>query len=282
MIRALAVLSLGVLSWPPVQAAQTAHAKTQVADAVADKLQALTDADYHWIAQKLYQNEASQNPAYLTFWHPQEPFPSFGIGHFIWIPAGVDAPFVETFADMVTFVSAHRSPPAWLQVLHSSSQFKPPWRDRSHFQQAQNSIEMQQLRDWLLATADSQARFIVQRLVQQLAQVSQRLTQHQQALFNRHLMALLQTKQGVFALIDYSNFKGIGLNAKKTYQGEGWGLVEVLLAMPSSVTAEQAVPKFVLTAKQVLQNRVKNARPGQNESHWLPGWYKRVEGYLNE
>lgn len=248
MIRALAVLSLGFLSWLPVQAAQTAQAydtKAQVADAVADKLQALTDADYHWIAQKLYQNETSQNLAYLTFWHPQELFPSFGIGHFIWIPAGVDVPFVETFADMVTFVSAHRSPPAWLQDLYSSPQFKPPWRDRSHFQQAQNSIEMQKLRDWLLATADSQARFIVQRLVQQLAQVSQRLTQHQQALFNRHLMALLQTKQGVFALIDYSNFKGIGLNPKETYQGEGWGLVEVLLAMPSSVTAKQAVPKFM-------------------------------------
>jgi len=271
LIQRLFVFGLSVLAWLPVQASIS----------VANQMRSLTSADYQWVAQKLFQNEANQNPAYLTFWSAKEPFPSLGIGHFIWMPEGVDAPFVETFPEMVAFVSAHQQPPAWLQVLQDSSHFKPPWPDRPHFQQAQNSLAMQQLRDWLLETADWQARFIVQRLGQQLAEVSQHLTPHQTQIVEQHLAALLQRKQGAFALIDYSNFKGIGLNIKETYQAEGWGLMDVLLAMPSAVTVETALPEFVSTAQQLLQNRVKNARPGRNEAHWLPGWTKRLEGYLS-
>lgn len=271
LIQRLLVLSLSALAWLPVQASVS----------VADQMRSLTDADYQWVAQKLFQNEANQNPAYLTFWSAKEPFPSLGIGHFIWMPEGVDVPFEETFPEMVAFVSAHQPPPDWLQALQDSSQFKPPWPDRSHFQQAQTSLAMQQLRDWLLATADWQARFIVQRLSQQLAEKSQHLTQQQRSIFENHLRVLLQSKKGVFALIDYSNFKGIGLNIKETYQGEGWGLMDVLLAMPDTVTAETALPDFISTAKQLLKNRVKNARPGQNEAHWLPGWHRRLEGYLS-
>ncbi|PLA73806.1 hypothetical protein CYQ88_09295 [Hydrogenovibrio sp. SC-1] len=271
LIQRLLVVGLSVLAWLPVQASVS----------LSDQMRSLSDADYQWVAQKLFQNEANQNPAYLTFWSAKEPFPSLGIGHFIWMPKGVDAPFVETFPEMVAFVSAHQSPPTWLQALQNSSQFKPPWPNRSHFQQAQDSIEMQQLRDWLFNTADWQARFIVQRLSQQFAEKSQHLIQQQRSIFENHLRVLLQSKKGVFALIDYSNFKGIGLNSKETYQGEGWGLINVLLAMPDAVTAETAVPEFVSTAKQLLQNRVENAKPDKNEAHWLPGWHRRLEGYLS-
>lgn len=271
----LMVLSLSALCWFSVAAAQASVLQKS-------PLQSWSDADYQWVAQRLFQNEANQNPAYLTFWSEHEPFPSLGIGHFIWIPAGVETPFLETFPQMVDFVSAHQPPPSWLQRLQQSNSFTPPWPDRSHFQQAQNSTELQQLRNWLLDTADWQARFIVQRLSQQLAERSQQLTQQQRSIFESQYQALLQTKQGIFALIDYSNFKGIGLNTKETYQGEGWGLMDVLLAMPASVHAEMAVSDFVATAKQLLQNRVNNARPGRNEARWLAGWFRRLDGYMDK
>lgn len=270
------VVCLSVLAWLSVQASQA----SQTSVSQKGLLHSLSDTDYQWVAQKLFQNEANQNPAYLTFWSEHEPFPSLGIGHFIWIPAGVETRFVETFPQMVDFVSAHQPPPNWLQALQQSSQFKPPWPNRSHFQQAQDSIEMQHLRDWLFNTADWQARFIVQRLSQQLVETSQHLTQQQRSIFESHLRALLQSKQGVFALIDYSNFKGIGLNAKETYQGEGWGLMDVILAMPSSADSKMVVRDFVVSAKQLLQNRVNNARHGRNEARWLPGWNRRLDGYL--
>ena len=68
------------------------------------ELPALSKSDYDWIAAGIYQNEARGQSRYLTFWGEGEEFPSFGIGHFIWFPSGVDAPFDEMFPDMFAYV----------------------------------------------------------------------------------------------------------------------------------------------------------------------------------
>ena len=43
-----------------------------------------------------------------------------------------------------------------------------------------------------------------------------------------------QTRGGVYALIDYVNFKGEGVKKEERYRGQGWGLRDVLLELHDS------------------------------------------------
>ena len=122
----------------------------------------LSDADYDWIGSRIYQNEALGKAEYLTHWNDGEDFPSLGIGHFIWFPAGVDAPFDEQFPAVVSYlrqqVPQALQVPAWLEELDP---FVAPWNSKTQFDQARSSAEMTSLRQWLEATRRYQARFIV-------------------------------------------------------------------------------------------------------------------------
>ncbi len=232
--------------------------------------------DYQWVAKQIEQNETGGDAKYLTYWSRNEPFPSFGIGHFIWIPKGVMVPFEQTFPQMVAFVSARQPAPEWLQEL---TPFEPPWPNRSAFDQAWSKPRLTQLRQWLAASKSEQAEFIFQRLVSELDRLWSTLTSAQQQHLSYNVNQLTQTPQGVFAMIDYANFKGIGHNAKERYLGEGWGLVDVLLAMPEATEAT-ALPDFVTSAKMRLRLRVKLSPLDNNEKRWLPGWEKRLNRYL--
>lgn len=251
----------------------------------------LTDADYAWIAQRIGQNETGQDARYLTFWSPSEPFPSFGIGHFIWLPKESNAPFVETFPQMVRFVGRTHPAPEWLRTL---SPFVPPWPDRTAFYQVFNRPELIQLREWLAATRSEQARFIVSQFQQRLALSLAELPPYQQEHLLARILTLGKTKQGMFALIDYSNFKGLGQNRREQYQGHGWGVLDVLLEMPKieaqaslaqpvalEVDETQPVLTFVAAAKLCLQRRVDLAPQPELESRWLAGWFKRLEAYAD-
>ena len=46
----------------------------------------------------------SERAEYLTHWNEGEDFPSLGIGHFIWFPEGVDAPFDEQFPALISYL----------------------------------------------------------------------------------------------------------------------------------------------------------------------------------
>ncbi len=232
--------------------------------------------DYQWVAKHIEQNETGGHAKYLTYWSRNEPFPSFGIGHFIWIPKNVSVPFEQTFPQMVAFVSARRPAPEWLQSL---TPFEPPWPNRAAFDQAWSKPKLTELRQWLAATKSEQAEFIFQRLVAELDRLWPTLTPAQQQHLSYNVNQLTQTPQGVFAMIDYANFKGIGHNAKERYLGEGWGLVDVLLAMPETTEA-RALPDFVASAKARLQLRVKLSPLDKSEKRWLPGWEKRLNRYL--
>lgn len=68
------------------------------------------------------------------------------------------------------------------------------------------------------------------------------------------------------------------LSPTETYQGQGWGLLQVLQGISSS--SKNIVDDFVDSAKKVLAQRVKNAPPGKHEEKWLKGWFNRLETYL--
>ena len=126
------------------------------------KLPELSDASYNWIGARIYQNEALGKAEYLIHWNEGEDFPSLGIGHFIWFPEAVDAPFDEQFPALVSYLHeelpGNLQMPGWLQDLDP---FVAPWISKEQFDDARSSSQMISLRTWLEATQLYQARFIV-------------------------------------------------------------------------------------------------------------------------
>ena len=90
---------------------------------------------------------------------------------------------------------------------------------------------------------------------------------------------LVATPRGLFAVVDYVNFKGEGTKDTERYLGEGWGLMQVLASMGESEGASPAA-LFARSAEEVLTRRVHNAPPERHEERWLNGWKNRVRAYV--
>ena len=89
------------------------------------------------------------------------------------------------------------------------------------------------------------------------------------------------TANGTYALIDYVNFKGDGTNSSERYNGQGWGLLQVLQDMRDVRSGQPAAAEFAAAAKRRLDLRLKNSPPARGESRWRAGWHKRCQGYGN-
>ena len=88
---------------------------------------------------------------------------------------------------------------------------------------------------------------------------------------------MVNTPNGLYALIDYINFKGEGLKGVAAYNNQAWGLKQVLENMKGTSVGYEALVEFSDSAKYVLTRRVRNAP--RNESQWLRGWYNRIDTY---
>jgi hypothetical protein len=236
----------------------------------------LSHADVLKIGKKIWQNECNGTIAGLTSWNAGEDFASLGIGHFIWYPKGRRGPFEESFPKLVSFISKRG---AKLPTLLLGTGEKPcPWNSRTEFLGAQNSTEMNQLRRFLEGTIDLQAEFLLARLDSALPKMLAEAAPSDRANVQKQFERLTKTPQGCYALIDYVNFKGEGVLHTERYQGQGWGLLQVLEAMRGSRDAG-AVDEFARAAKAVLTQRVQNSPAERNESRWLSGWIRRVNSY---
>jgi len=78
--------------------------------------------------------------------------------------------------------------------------------------------------------------------------------------------------------MDYVNFKGEGLAEGERYQGQGWGLLQVLLEMDTAGDKTE-LQSFREAAGRVLTRRAENAGNPIERERWLPGWLKRLETY---
>jgi hypothetical protein len=140
-----------------------------------------------------------------------------------------------------------------------------PWSNKNSFDALQESAPVASLRHWLASTAPQQAQFIVASFRQRWNALE--LESGNKGELTRLLQDLLGTSEGLFAVIDYYNFKGLGNNSRERYAGEGWGLVQVLndvAAAPNNGAAP--VERFSEAAANRLARRVANAAPERNET----------------
>lgn len=236
----------------------------------------LSEADANAIGRKIWKNECNGTVEGLTSWNNGEDFPSLGIGHFIWYVKGRPGPFDESFPSLIAYMKERGvAMPRWVAEADGS-----PWKSRSEFLAEQNSPKMKELRNFLASTVSVQTGFIVRRL--ELALPKMKAATPEEADRQRiqeNFYKVASHRNGVYALIDYVNFKGEGVKKEEKYNGQGWGLRDVVLGMKRTDGGQAAVNEFSESAKRTLQRRIANSPPSRGESRWNAGWMNRCEGY---
>ncbi|MBD3642027.1 MAG: hypothetical protein HUJ18_13625 [Marinobacter sp.] len=254
----------------------TEEAGTAAPASGADISLALKPAQMDWVGQKIFLNECAGKLQCLVHWNEGEAFPSLGIGHFIWYPEGVDGRFVESFPKLIQYMTQHQaSVPDWLVNLEP---FDAPWPNRQAFLLTEDSTRVAELREFLAGTQGLQAEFIFRRARESLDKVIQAAPQDRREEVRAMLADLSSTPGGVYALMDYVNFKGEGLAETERYQGEGWGLLQVLLNMESEPD-QTSLAAFREAAGDVLTRRALNADNPIERERWLSGWLRRLDTY---
>lgn len=236
----------------------------------------LSAADAEAIGKKIWKNECAGTVEGLTTWNTGEDFPSLGIGHFIWYVDGRPGPFDESFPKLIGYMEANQvAVPRWVADAESS-----PWKSSAEFNSAKNSPQMKELRQFLANTVPTQTNFIVLRLEQALPKmkVATKDAGNRRRL-EENFYKVASSRTGVYALIDYVNFKGEGVKAEEKYNDVGWGLRDVLLEMKKTSEGQAAANEFSEAAKRTLKRRIANSPPSRGESRWEAGWMNRCESY---
>lgn len=238
----------------------------------------LSDEEALRIGRLIWRNESGGTVDGLTHWNTGEDFASLGIGHFIWYVEGGSGPFVESFPALLSFLIVNDAAvPDWLAEARGC-----PWPTRAAFYKAFRTKRMNSLRAMLSETVDLQARFAAHRLEGALPKILESAKPEERPALRARFYAVAAHPRGVYALVDYVNFKGEGVSPTERYHGMGWGLLQVLQEMPDTVPGERAVADFSATASEVLERRVALSPPARGEQRWLPGWQKRVATYLQD
>ncbi len=230
----------------------------------------LTDLQALEIGKRIWKNECAGTVPGLTSWNAGEEFPSLGIAHFIWYPQGKRGPFEESWPGLANFLKT-RGTPVQEWMLGPC-----PWIKRADFLADLDGPRLSSLRQMLAATVADQARFAAMRLENALPKILAAAPAAQRPSVESNFRRVAAEPLGFYALMDYVNFKGEGVNPAERYNGQGWGLLQVLETMPAS---GNALPEFARAADTVLTCRVKNSPPTRNEAKWLPGWRNRLTTY---
>lgn len=225
------------------------------------------------LGEKIWKNECHGSVEGLTHWNRGENFGSFGIGHFIWYPMDHQEHFKETFPDLLKYLQLKGVVlPDWLRHAQGC-----PWRSREEFVANLHTPQMVSLRQILLETKDLQALFIVERFEKATQEMTAGLSPEDKGKVAKVIAKLSKDFRGLYAMIDYLNFKGMGCQPLETYRGQGWGLLQVLQRI--SPDSDHLLLDFSNQAKAVLKQRVENAPKDRHEERWLQGWLNRIDTY---
>ncbi len=234
----------------------------------------LTASQKAAIGRKIWQNECAGSVAGLTTWNAGEEFPSIGIGHFIWYPAGFKGRFEESWPQFAAFARQRGAKlPAVAFEAHS------PWKSKAEFQAEFNGPRLTALRTWLAGNVTLQTDFIIARSRAALPKILAAAPPGEKTRIEVNYQKVATTSQGTYALIDYVNFKGDGTQASEKYQGAGWGLMQVLGGMKDVPAGAPAAAEFAAAAKRILSRRIANSPPDRGEKRWQEGWHNRCTTY---
>lgn len=236
----------------------------------------LSDDEALAVGKKIWKNESGGTIDGLTHWNKGEDFASLGIGHFIWYTAGHTGPFTESFPELLAVLTAAgRTLPAWLQGKPSC-----PWADRDAFFADFRGPRMNELRQLLADSVATQARYVADRLEAALPKILETVPESERPVLQSRFNRVAAVPNGVYALVDYVNFKGEGISLTERYNGEGWGLLQALQGMADAPSGQASVEAFAKSADAALTRRVANSPPARDETRWLPNWRKRLRTYL--
>jgi hypothetical protein len=226
------------------------------------------------IGRKIWQNECGGTVDGLTTWNAGEEFPSLGIGHFIWYPAGFNGRFEESWPKFAAFAKQRgANPPPIALERHS------PWSSKAEFQRDFKGPRLNSLRKWLAANVTLQTDFIIARSRGALPKVLAAAPASERAKIEANYHKVAASAPGTYALIDYVNFKGEGTLPTEKYKGQGWGLMQVLGSMRNVAAGAPAALEFSRCAKLILARRIANSPPERGEKRWQQGWDNRCDTY---
>ncbi len=234
----------------------------------------LTPAQKAAIGRKIWQNESGGSIAGLTTWNAGEEFPSLGIGHFIWYPAGFQGRFDESWPEFIAFARRNGANPPPVALSRSA-----PWNSRAEFERQKDGPQMTELRRWLAGTVELQTDYIVARSRAALPKILAAAPPADRARIAANYQKVAATPHGTYALIDYVNFKGDGTSPNERYQGQGWGLLQVLSGMREVPAGQPAASEFAASAKRALNQRIDLSPPARGEARWRAGWDNRCDTY---
>lgn len=247
---------------------------------IADSAYAAETTETQRIASLIFHNECASKESCLTSWNKGEDFASLGIGHFIWYPMGTaesDKHFRESFPSLMVYLQSQGIVlPVWMQPGMAC-----PWSDRATFEKSKNTPKMNEIRTLLIKTMPLQANFMKKRFDHSLTKMLEAVPESDHARLEKQYQHVAAAPMGMYALMDYVNFKGEGTNPKASYQGFGWGLLQVLGDMQEA-EGLKAIHAFAESADRMLTRRVQLSPPGRNEKRWLSGWRKRLGTYIKQ
>lgn len=135
------------------------------------------------------------------------------------------------------------------------------------------------LRNWLASNVAIQTEFIAYKSRAALPKIMKAAPANQRERIKANYEKVATTPNGVYALVDYVNFKGDGTNPRESYSGQGWGLMWVLMEMKDVTAGQAAAREFGEAAKRRLDVRIKNSPPSRGEGRWRAGWHNRCDSY---
>jgi hypothetical protein len=243
------------------------------------------------IAQKIWKSECSNNIDSLSFansndllifWNIHEPFPSIGMGHFIWPPKSYRGIFSEGRFHRVIeyFKKQNVKIPIWLDRARYC-----PWETRDEFYKDFNSKKMKEFRNFLIDTKNFQAMYMIERLNEAYFKILNAVSKRKKEHVIKQFSKLSKTTQGIYILVDYLNFKHEGTNPKERYCNQGWGVLQVLEEMNDMQSDRFLEKEFARAAKFVLKRRITNSRIHDcslNEQIWWDNWSKRLNTYYKD
>ncbi|MFZ4116631.1 MAG: hypothetical protein ACOYK6_07935 [Chthoniobacterales bacterium] len=238
----------------------------------------------------------------------QRGFAYIGIAQFLWYPAGTSNTFGDDWPNTASVLKDHGVD------LEGWMMGPCPWPSEKEFSDAQkqNDPRLEKLISLLSApkAITEQARVIVENFHQAFSPISKssivkNLPPGEAELLQNNFKAVARVYDennkplGLFALMDYTHFKGEGIGGG--YNTQSWGLQRVLWNMqnvdPEFVHSHTALETFIASAKQVLEERIVNYRierdrnntPVANnkpnahfdEDQYRNFWYDHLDAYLS-